>query len=234
MSINELKFGLTYPFDCSYLPDREERLLVAVDDSAGDKHIYSQLVNLGFRRSGAQVYRPHCQTCIACSSIRIPITDFQLSTSQKRNLNKNKLLSVKTSDVVQDNYYELYQRYVDTVHYKGAMYPANSEQFSSFLSHNCFEQLFIETWLDNKLLAVAICDVLTDGLSALYTFYDPNCRALGLGTFSILKQIDYCRNNELSYLYLGYQIDECSKMNYKAKFKPHELFLNNQWKLVNK
>mgnify|MGYP001594066217 FL=1 len=118
------------------------------------------------------------------------------------------------------------------------MYPANFQQFESFLTSKLSKQLFIETWHkvddEEKLICVAVTDVLTNALSAVYTFYDIDYKANGLGVFSILTQIDYCQRLSLPYLYLGYQIENCAKMNYKNRYFPYEKFVNGQWLLTEK
>mgnify|MGYP003384422781 CR=1 FL=1 len=238
MNDSSFKVGITKPFPCSYLPDEEERLLIAVDERLQNKRSYSLLMTEGFRRSGEQSYRPYCQNCNACQSIRILVNDFSPSKSQKRSLKRNAELVVKCSDKIKDNYYPLYENYINTFHTDGSMYPANIEQFESFISSKLTTQLFIETWhiVGNKkeLICVAVTDELTNGLSAVYTFYHPNYKNNGLGRFSILTQINLCRQLGLPYLYLGYQIDNCQKMNYKNSYFPHERFINLDWLLIER
>ena len=190
----------------------------------------------GFRRSGEQSYRPYCENCDACQSIRVLINDFSPSKSQKRALKRNTIFTIKHSTQIKEYYYPLYETYINTFHQDGSMYPANIEQFQSFLSSQLTTQLFIETWVIvdgvEQLICVAVTDMLTNGLSAVYTFYHPNFKRYGLGRFSILTQIDLCRQLKLPYLYLGYQIDACQKMNYKNSYYPHERFINLEWQLV--
>lgn len=238
MNDDSFKVGITQTFPCSYLPDKEERLLVAVDERLQNNHSYSMLMMEGFRRSGDQSYRPHCPSCKACNSIRVIVDQFTPSKSQKRSLKRNAPFTIKTSEQLKDEYYPLYEIYINTCHQDGSMFPANYQQFKSFLSSKLTKQLFIETWLEengeNHLICLAVTDVLTNGLSAVYTFYHPDYKANGLGVFSILTQIDYCQKFRLPYLYLGYQIDDCQKMNYKNRYFPYERFVNQQWLLVQK
>lgn len=238
MSEDSFKVGITKTFPCSYLPNKEERLLIAVDERLQNNHSYSLLMTEGFRRSGDQSYKPHCPSCNACQSIRVVIDKFMPSKSQKRSLKRNDHFQITTSDHLKNDYYPLYENYINTCHQDGSMFPANYEQFQSFLSSKLTKQLFIETWLvdgDNKqLVCVAVTDLLLNGLSAVYTFYHPDLKANGLGVFSILTQIDLCKTLDLSYLYLGYQIDDCKKMNYKNRYFPYERFINQQWLLVQK
>jgi len=238
MNDSSFKVGITKTFPCSYLADKEERLLVAVDERLQNNRSYSLLMMEGFRRSGDQSYRPHCPSCHACQSIRVIVDKFTPSKSQKRSLKRNSHFQITTSEQLKDNYYPLYENYINTCHQDGSMYPANYNQFQSFLSSKLTKQIFIETWLDidgkNQLVCVAVTDMLINGLSAVYTFYHPKFKANGLGIFSILTQIDLCKQLGLPHLYLGYQIDDCQKMNYKNRYFPYEKFIEQEWLLVQK
>lgn len=238
MNDSSFKVGITKTFPCSYLPDEEERLLIAVDDRLQNKHSYSVLMMEGFRRSGEQSYRPYCPNCEACQSIRILVNDFNPSKSQKRSLKRNKDFIIKQSNQLKDSYYPLYEHYINTCHQDGSMYPATFDQFKSFLSCTLTEQIFIETWHEvngnQQLICLAVTDVLSNGLSAVYTFYHPDYKANGLGIFSILTQLKICQQQALPYLYLGYQIDDCQKMNYKNRYFPFERFIDGHWSQVDK
>jgi arginine-tRNA-protein transferase len=229
-----LQFGITSEFDCNYLPNKQERLLIAVDQQLANTEGYEWLMGQGFRRSGDQVYRPHCLQCKACQSLRVIISDFSPSKSQKRLLKKNQQFTVKYSQRIQDIYYPLYERYINELHQDGSMFPATFEQYQTFLTCQLTEQIFIELWDDEKLISVAVTDMLENALSAVYTFYDPQYRKSGLGVLSILKQAEYCQKLNKEFLYLGYQIDDCQKMNYKSRYYPHQRLINNVWKTVNK
>jgi len=236
MNDHNYKVGITKTFPCSYLPEQEERLLIAVDERLQNNSSYTMLMREGFRRSGEQSYRPYCPSCSACQSIRVIVNDFKLSKSQKRSLKRNAHFKISTSDQLKDDYYPLYENYINTCHQNGSMFPATHQQFKSFLSSKLTKQLFIETWLEvneeKQLVCVAVTDVLINALSAVYTFYHPNFKANGLGIFSILTQIDLCKQQNLEYLYLGYQIDDCKKMNYKNRYFPYEKFMDQEWILV--
>ncbi|MCW8833015.1 MAG: arginyltransferase [Colwellia sp.] len=238
MNDTSFKIGITQTFPCSYLLEEKERLLIAVDERLQNNHSYSLLMSEGFRRSGDQSYRPHCPHCNACKSIRILTERFQPSKSQKRSLKRNNHFIIKYSSELKSSYYPLYELYINNTHQEGSMYPANIKQFESFLSSKLSKQLFIETWHkvdeEEKLICVAVTDVLINALSAVYTFYHTDYKANGLGVFSILTQINYCQQLSLPYLYLGYQIDECEKMNYKNRYFPYEKFENGQWLLTEK
>jgi arginine-tRNA-protein transferase len=235
-----MKFGISRPFTCSYLAEKDEQLLVFIPSENGEHsvkasiHEYDLLIGAGFRRSGFQIYRPHCPSCKACESIRVPINKFKPSKSQKRVINRNKDLSIHISYHDKPEYYPLYERYINTRHADGTMYPASREQYDGFILSPWQKAIFIEFRLEQTLLAVAVTDDLPNSLSALYTFFDPNQEKRSFGTFAILQQIDLCKKLDKGFLYLGYQIDACSKMSYKQKFLPHERFFEEKWQLITK
>ncbi len=230
-----MKFGLTQEFDCSYLPNKKEQLLVFVPEGlSASSAQYNILLDAGFRRSGDQVYRPHCQGCRACQSLRIPVSDFSMSKSQKRIYNKNADLIVKVSDKGKSKYYPVYEQYINQRHQDGSMFPASKSQYDNFINCDWLNSSFIEFYLHSELIGVAVTDVLRDSLSALYTFFMPEFSARSLGTFAILKQIEETRRRNKAFLYLGYQIDECQKMRYKANFYPHQRFIDNKWQIITK
>ena len=177
MNDTSYKLGISKVFPCNYLPDQQERLLIAVDDRLANSESYSWLMTQGFRRSGDQSYRPHCPQCKACQSVRVLANQFKPSKSQKRVVKRNKTRVIKQSTQLKDSYYPLFERYINTLHQDGSMYPASIEQFRSFLNASLTQQLFIETWgvcADNPeqliLICVAVTDVLSNALSAVYTF----------------------------------------------------------------
>ncbi|MFT5756907.1 MAG: arginyl-tRNA--protein-N-Asp/Glu arginylyltransferase [Alteromonadaceae bacterium] len=230
----DFTLGITESFACNYLPNQLERLLVATDPRLQNSRHYSWLIAQGFRRSGEQIYRPHCVNCSACQSIRVLVNDFACSKSQKRNVKRNNQFHVKTSLQQKDLYYPLYEKYINTVHADGTMYPANYEQFESFIKSDVTQQMFLEVWDDDKLISVAVMDVLNNALSAVYTFYHPEYRNNAIGIFSILMQLKLAKEHNKMYLYLGYQIDDCQKMNYKNKYHPFQRLVLNKWHTVNK
>lgn len=226
-----LKFGMTQQFDCNYLPEQQERLLVCVEPPEVLQDVFSELNKFGFRRSGSQIYRPHCVACEACQSIRVLAPLFKHSKSQKRVLAKNKDLVIQVSHQSKPDYYPLYERYVNKVHAEGSMFPATQEQYLGFVNCDWQKPFFLEAYLDKELVGVAVSDKLKDGFSALYTFFNPDMASRSLGTFFILKQVELAASDSLPYLYLGYQVDACQKMNYKQNFYPHERFFDNKWHL---
>jgi len=230
----DFQLGITLTFPCSYLPNQNERLLVATDERLQNGEHYGWLMAQGFRRSGDQIYRPHCELCSACKSLRVLVKEFLLSKSQKRNIKRNKHFIVKSANEKKESYYALYEKYINTLHKDGSMFPATVEQYKSFISCNVTEQLYLEIWHDNELISVAVTDILKDALSAVYTFYNPDYSSYGLGVFSILSQLSLAKDMGKEYVYLGYQIDDCKKMNYKNRYYPHQVLIENYWQTVNK
>lgn len=231
-NLRTLRFYATPEHDCSYLPDRQARTLFVDPRAEIDRHLYSQLSDLGFRRSGGHVYRPHCDGCQACISVRIPVERFKPSRAQRRIENRNADLIIQTAPcMLTDEYYSLYDRYIRQRHADGDMYPPSEDQFINFLTEGGSESCFYEfrTQDDNRLVAIAVSDRLDQGLSALYTFYDPDEHRRSLGGFAILWQIRQAQYFKLPYLYLGYWVKECRKMNYKTAYSPLEMLLNGEW-----
>ena len=173
-----MKFGITAPFACSYLPEQDERLLIFMSDSVPNITEYDFLIGAGFRRSGTQVYRPHCEACKACESIRLPVDIFTASKSQKRIMKRNQDLTIHISDNDKPEYYPLYESYVNQRHADGSMYPATKEQYQGFVLSPWNNALFIEIYATNELIGVAVTDNLASSLSALYTFFKPEQRLL--------------------------------------------------------
>lgn len=224
-----MKFGLTQTFSCSYLPDQQEQLLIFVDDSQDTLPHYELLLEAGFRRSGEQIYRPHCAGCCQCQSLRVDVQHFTPSKSQKRILSRNKDITVSISQELTEDGYPLYERYINQRHRDGSMYPASVEQYQSLIRSRWIKPRFLQCYWQQALVAVAIMDEFSQAYSALYSFFQPDLTTRSFGTYLILKQIELAAAQNKRWLYLGYQIDSCKKMNYKANFYPHERFFANQW-----
>jgi arginyl-tRNA--protein-N-Asp/Glu arginylyltransferase len=230
IDFSKVTVGLTQAFDCNYLTALKEQLLVIKDTRCHNEMVYEQLMSRGFRRSGNEIYRPHCPGCQACQSIRIPVAAFERSRSQKRVSSKNKnKFSLSYTTKPDFNSYALYEKYINQRHSDGSMYPSSIDQYQGFLFCDWLETMFINLWHDDKLIGVAVTDVLSNALSAIYTFFDPDYQQYSLGSFGVLSQIEHCKTLKKEFLYLGYQIDGCQKMNYKTKFKPHQRLIRGQW-----
>jgi arginine-tRNA-protein transferase len=216
--------------ECSYLDEREAINIYADPHHPNPRAVYNQLIKKGFRRSGEYVYRPGCNDCQACVPVRIRCSDFQPRRTDKRNLKKNADLAVDfTTARYSDEYFDLYQRYLNSRHPGGGMDDPEPGDFERFLLNPWGETLFVEIRYHSKLIAVAVTDATTEGLSAVYTFFDPDNASRGLGRFCILQQIELCKIMSMPYLYLGYWVDGCQKMQYKTDYSPQEHFDGNVW-----
>lgn len=230
-SVEELSFYASPPHECSYLPEQQAVTLFADPDVNMTPALYSQLALHGFRRSGDYVYRPHCPACHACKPVRLPVNDFTPNRSQRRNWHQNADLTVAVTPAeFHQEQFDLYQRYIHNRHTGGGMDVNDPEQYMHFLTSPWCETEFIEFRAEEKLLAVAVADVLDTGLSAVYTFFDPKYQKRGLGTYALLWEIEAVRQRGLNWLYLGYWIAESPKMAYKANYRPLEVFGTGHWK----
>lgn len=233
-NLRTLKFYATPVHDCSYLDNQQARTLFVDPRAQVGKQLYSQLSDLGFRRSGSHIYRPHCEQCQACISVRIPVQAFKTSKTQRRIENRNRDLLVRALPCqLTAEYYALYERYISERHRDGDMYPPTSEQFSNFLVEGTQDSCFYEFRTpDGQLVAISVCDRLEQGLSALYTFYDPDLERRSLGVNAVLWQIREAQRANLPYLYLGYWVKNCRKMNYKTAYRPLEMLQDGEWQQV--
>lgn len=214
---------------CAYLNGRRARNLVA-DPSQLENRTYSQLARLGFRRSGNHLYRPHCTGCQACLSLRIPVREFRPDRSMRRNLRANRSLSFEPiSAEFREEHFQLYCAYLRERHPGGGMDEPLPLDYSDFLLSDWAEVRCYEIRDARQLLGVAVTDLLEDGFSAVYTFFVRSDDHRGLGTWAILKQIEETRRANLPWLYLGYWIEACRKMAYKAHFQPHEIYRDGLW-----
>ncbi|MCK5893548.1 MAG: arginyltransferase [Endozoicomonadaceae bacterium] len=225
------RFYTTPVHDCSYLADQKATTLFLDPTITINHNMSGFLADNGFRRSGSHYYRPHCQLCNACTSIRVMVNHFQKNRSQRRVWNGNKDLTVQSStpEFTRERY-RLYRRYIKQRHSDGDMFPPSPQQFCDFLCQDSGFTRFYEFRKDQKLLAVAVVDYLPSGLSAIYTFFDPDFHSRSLGTFCILWQIEETKCLQKNYLYLGYWIQNCSKMAYKARYIPQERYINSEWR----
>jgi arginine-tRNA-protein transferase len=232
--LSNLKVFATHPHTCSYLPEQQATTLFIDPAAEINAPIYSQLSEMGFRRSGPHLYRPHCARCNACVPARIPVEQFRPNRQQRRIWQRNQdLVVVDRARLEGDEYYALYAKYIEGRHRDGDMYPPNHQQFESFLTREWDITQYHCFYLQETLVAVAVADVMDNGLSAIYTFYDPQQQARSLGVYAILWQISKARSMELPAVYLGYWIKQCRKMAYKINYRPIELLINGRWVTLN-
>lgn len=232
-SISDLKVYATRPHPCSYLDGRVATTVFIDPEIAVDQETYTALSDIGFRRSGPHIYRPQCENCTACVPARIPVDSFKPNRQQRKTKNKNSHIVVEEINSIEDDkYYQLYDKYIRLRHADGDMYPPDKEQYQSFLTAGLGFARYYQFTHEQKLIAVAVTDRLMNGLSAIYTFFDPDYGSYSPGKFAILWQIDRAKELGLPYLYLGYWIKQCSKMSYKTDYRPLELFINDRWQTL--
>ena len=223
---------LSMPHPCSYLPERTAAELFLDPHHLLDSRQYASFVRLGFRRSGDFIYRPHCSQCNACVPVRVPVDRFHPARGQRRAWKSNRDLSVTARPAVYDQeHFDLYQRYQAARHTGGGLDDPDPEKYINFLAAERINTVFYEFRQAQKLLAIAVTDILPDGLSAVYTFFEPEEERRSLGVYSVLWQIEEARARSLPRLYLGYWIKQCQKMSYKANYRPLEMFLDGHWVL---
>ncbi len=229
-SMRDLKVYTTYPHSCSYLEDQEATTLFVDPRQPVDQRLYSKLSELGFRRSGNHIYRPHCASCNACIPARIPVADFEPRRGQRRVQQRNRDLVVTCSaDIRDDEAFDLYHRYICLRHADGDMYPPDREQYEAFLNRVWDCTQYYRFYDGGRLVALAVIDELEDGLSAIYTFFEPGEDRRSLGAYAILWQVEKARELGLDYVYLGYWIRDCQKMSYKSDYRPLEVYINSRW-----
>jgi arginyl-tRNA--protein-N-Asp/Glu arginylyltransferase len=233
-SLENLAFYASAPHDCGYLPGRSSVTLFADPEVMMDRLDYSSLVEMGFRRSGPYVYKPHCPHCQACLPARIPVEDFLPNRTQQRTWRRNTRVGAEISTHImepgmREEQFALYRKYISIRHAGGGMDDPNPDRYLEFLANSWAETEFVEFRLKERLIGVAVMDVLERGLSSIYTFFDPDLAALSPGRHALLWQINETRRRRLPCLYLGYWIKDCQKMLYKQEYRPLELYLNGHW-----
>ncbi|MDZ7923207.1 MAG: arginyltransferase [Marinagarivorans sp.] len=229
----QLKLFATQAHSCSYLPNQEATTVFIDPNTEIDINTYTGLSHLGFRRSGKHVYKPHCNDCRACVSVRIPVTNHNPTRHQKRCIKYNNDLEIGATNAPNiEEHYALYERYITLKHSDGDMNPPSRKQYEDFLSNPLGCTQYFEFRKKGQLIACSVSDKLTHGLSAIYTYYCPSENKRSLGKLAILHQIQASREQGLEYLYLGYWIKDCQKMSYKTEYRPLEMLIDQQWVTV--
>jgi arginyl-tRNA--protein-N-Asp/Glu arginylyltransferase len=235
------QFYLTSPSPCPYLPGREERKVFTHIIGKRAREINEILTHGGFRRSQTIAYRPACEGCRACISVRVLTGEFQPSANMRRVLRANRdLVGTTIPNQPTSEQYALFRRYLEARHGSGGMADMTVLDYTTMVEDSHVETRLVEyrrrgpdTAINGRgagpLIAVCLIDILADGLSMVYSFYDPAMAERSLGTFLILDHIARARQQRLPYLYLGYWVEGSRKMDYKARFTPQERLLPAGW-----
>ena len=239
--LSALHFYLTATYPCSYLPNRQARSQVATPAFLISAQVYSELVLHGFRRSGTYTYRPHCDGCHACIPLRVMAKQFTPNRSQRRAWKQHCNLETSLHPLLDNpEHYELYTRYQHARHPDGCMDNDDREAYQNFLLQSHVDTMLVEFRepfdhardRQGALRMVSVIDLLGDGLSSVYTFYDPDLPRARLGVYNVLWQIELCRKLNLDFIYLGYWIEHSRKMAYKTNYQPTQGLIGGIWQTI--
>ncbi len=231
-----LRFFLTAPSPCPYLPGKRERKVFTGLDGLDAEALHDVLTHAGFRRSQNIAYRPSCDACEACVSARVPATRFEFARRWRKIMSRNADLtrSLRRAEATEEQFW-LLRRYLNSRHAHGGMADMSMSDYAAMVEETAVRTHMVEYRYtsgpkNGELAAGALVDVLGDGLSLVYSFFDPDESRRSLGIYTILDHIQQARAAGYAYLYLGYWIPGSEKMDYKAAFRPLELLLGGEWR----
>lgn len=227
---NSIKLYQTVVDECPYIEGEENASLVIDPNKEVNSELFSMLSKTGFRRSGTMLYSPKCPSCNACISVRIPSLLFKPSRSQKRVWKKNDDLHIAIEDVsFKQEHFDLYLRYQQHRHPESTMCDEDPDKYISFIDSEFSATKLICFYLKEQLIGISVVDQFNGGISAVYTFFDPDFSDRSIGTYAILYITKLARLRGIPYVYLGYWVDQSIKMDYKRKFKPLEGYTERKW-----
>ncbi|RBP48481.1 arginyltransferase [Arenicella xantha] len=228
---NPIRLFETVVDECPYIEGNKSASILVDPDHQVDNALFTMLSRSGFRRSGDMLYSPKCPDCNACVSVRIPVARFVPSRGQKRVWRKNTDLTVTIEDVTfQQEHFDLYLKYQQHRHPDSSMCDGDPDKYIGFIDSYFSRSKFLCFRLNEELVGISVLDQFDGGLSAVYTFFDPELNQRSIGTYAILYMIKLCRLRDIPFVYLGYWIEDSEKMNYKRKFKPLQGHIDRQWK----
>lgn len=234
--LQKLQFYVTTGYTCGYLPNKMAQSLIAAPQHLVDAKVYSGLIQQGFRRSGKFSYRPHCENCQECIPVRIILDQFSPNRSQKRAFKEHNNLTTAILPVgFHEEHYALYASYQRARHSEEKIQDETApqendvEQYQSFLCQSNVESVMVEFRENEQLKMVSVIDIVRDGISAVYTFYETKDTATSYGTYNVLWQTLWAKELGLPYLYLGYWIRDSKKMAYKQNYQPLEKLIDGEW-----
>ncbi|WP_428625029.1 arginyltransferase [Sedimenticola sp.] len=216
---------------CAYLDQKQSRSLFVDPHQVQSMRIYEALIDQGFRRSGDIIYRPDCLNCNQCISLRIPVAEFSPRRIQRRIWNRHHehFRVVEQTAEFNPDHFALFKRYIHSRHPDGEMEETSEAGYQQFIASSWSNSRSFTFYYQDRLVAVAVADILRQGLSAVYTFFDPEIESLSPGVFCLLWQINECKRRHLPWLYLGYWVPDCRKMSYKSQYLPHDAYINGTW-----
>ena len=233
------QFYVTAPQDCPYLEKQVERKLFTALYGSNSRRLNNSLSKQGFRRSQNVLYRPSCSTCNACMSARISSTAFKQSKSQKRIYTRNKdVIRTVNPPLATDPQYALFKRYINTRHPNGGMSDMDAEDFTAMIEETNVDSKIVEYYVSKdgipELISFSLVDILDDGISMVYSVFDPYMKERSLGTYMIIDHNDLALEIGLNFVYLGYWVKGSSKMDYKKRFSPLQVFTDDKWVCATK